>query len=137
MSVLAVTASIPVLTTQKGVAVVSAITNSGISGIKHSAFMTTIGPIMTVDMGKRTGIPMIDFNEMVKSQQEGLREIDSLDETEKEVLKHFCSLATEALLNTAHKREAPFEEVVINVFRTGIGLGLRLSVVKGEVRGRE
>jgi len=80
---------------------------------------------------------MIDFNEMVKRQQEGIREVESLEADEKDILKHYCSLATEQLLRFATERDAPVDEVVINAFRTGIGLGLQLKIVNGELLGRQ
>lgn len=79
---------------------------------------------------------MIDFEEMKHRQEDGLKEIATLQEDETMVLKHFCSLATEALLKLGVKRRAPVDEVVVNSFRNGIALGLRLRVVAGEVQGR-
>lgn len=79
---------------------------------------------------------MIDFNEMKQRQEEGQQDIDSLVDDEQTVLKHYCSLATEALLRLGAQRKAPVDQVVINSFRTGIALGLRLSITGGEVQGR-
>lgn len=79
---------------------------------------------------------MIDFEEMNHRQQEGLTDIDSLQEDEKMVLQHYCSLATEALLKMGSQRKAPVDQVIINSFKYGIALGLRLTVAGGEVRGR-
>jgi len=79
---------------------------------------------------------MIDFNEMKQRQEEGQQDIDSLVDDEKAVLKHYCSLAAEALLRLGSQRKAPVDQVVINSFRTGIALGLRLTVAGGEVQGR-
>jgi len=77
---------------------------------------------------------MIDFNEMKRRQEEGQQDIDSLVDDEKTVLKHYCSLATEALLRLGAQKKAPVDQVVINSFRTGIALGLRLSITNGEVQ---
>ena len=77
---------------------------------------------------------MIDFNEMKQRQEEGQQAIDSLIDDEKTVLKHYCSLATEALLRLGAQKKAPVDQVVINSFRTGIALGLRLSITNGEVQ---
>jgi len=77
---------------------------------------------------------MIDFNEMKQRQKEGQQDIDSLIDDEKTVLKHYCSLATEALLRLGAQKKAPVDQVVINSFRTGIALGLRLSITNGEVQ---
>ena len=79
---------------------------------------------------------MIDFEDMKQRQEEGQQDIDSLIDDEKTVLKHYCSLATEALLRLGAQKKAPVDQVVINSFRTGIALGLRLSITNGEVQGR-
>lgn len=79
---------------------------------------------------------MIDFNEMKQRQEGGLQDIDSLIDDEKAVLKHYCSLATEALLRMGAQRKAPVDQVVINSFRTGIALGLKLAIVNGEIKRR-
>lgn len=79
---------------------------------------------------------MIDFNEMKRCQEDGQRDIDSLDGDERDILKHYCSLSTEALMRLGIYRKAVFEEVVINAFRTGLALGLRLDIINGEVQRR-
>jgi hypothetical protein len=79
---------------------------------------------------------MIDFGEMKQHQEEGLKKLDTLQGDEFDILRHFCSLATEALLIEGSRLKLPFEKVVINAYRSGIALGLRLEVVAGEVRGR-
>ncbi len=79
---------------------------------------------------------MIDFEDMKQRQEVGQQDIDSLIDDEKTVLKHYCSLATEALLRLGAQKKAPVDQVVINSFRTGIALGLRLSITNGEVQGR-
>lgn len=79
---------------------------------------------------------MIDFEDMNRRQQEGSTDIDSLQEDEKMVLQHYCSLATEAVLKMGSQRKAPVDQVVVNAFRLGIALGLHLTVAAGEVRGR-
>jgi len=79
---------------------------------------------------------MIDFNDMKRRQEEGARLVDSLQEDESRVLQHYCSLATEALMNMGAQRQSPVDQVVINALRTGISLGLRLQVTEGEVQGR-
>jgi len=77
---------------------------------------------------------MIDFNEMKQRQEAGQQDINSLIDDEKMVLKHYCSLAAEALLRLGAQKKAPVDQVVINSFRTGIALGLRLSITNGEVQ---
>ena len=79
---------------------------------------------------------MIDFEEMKRCQEEGQRDIDSLEGDERVILKHYCSLSTEALLRLGIQRKAVFDEVVINAFRTGLALGLKLYITNSEVRGR-
>lgn len=79
---------------------------------------------------------MIDFDDMNRFQEEGLRDIDSLEGDESDILKHYCSLATEALLKLGAQRKAPVDQVVINAYKSGIALGLRLKVTAGEVQGR-
>ena len=80
---------------------------------------------------------MIDFVEMKRCQEEGLQAIASLEGDERDILKHFCSLSTEALLRLGVQRKAPVDEVVINAFRNGIALGLKLSIINGEVQVRK
>ena len=77
---------------------------------------------------------MIDFNEMKQRQEVGLQVIDSLIDDEKMVLKHYCSLATEAVLRLGAQKKSPVDQVVINAFKNGIALGLRLSITNGEVQ---
>jgi len=79
---------------------------------------------------------MIDLNEMNKHQQEGLMDIDSLQGMEFEVLRHYCSLATEAFLTHGVQSKSPVDKVVINAYRAGIALGLKLTIANGEVKGR-
>lgn len=79
---------------------------------------------------------MIDFQEMTRRQQEGLRQIDTLQGDESDILKHYCSLSTEALLRLGVQRKAPVDEVVINSFKNGIALGLQLQITNSEVQGR-
>lgn len=79
---------------------------------------------------------MIDFNEMKRCQEEGQRDVASLEGHEKDILQHYCSLGTEALLRLGSQRKAPVDQVVINAFRTGLALGTKLSIVNGEVRVR-
>lgn len=80
---------------------------------------------------------MIDFQDMNKRQQEGLVAIESLQEQETSVLRHYCSMATEALLTESSHRKSSVDQVVINAYKYGIALGIQLKVVKGEIRGRE
>lgn len=80
---------------------------------------------------------MIDFNEMKQRQEAGQQDIDSLIDDEKTVLKHYCSLAAEALLRLGAQKKSPVDHVVVNAFRLGIALGLHLTVADGEVRGRQ
>ena len=79
---------------------------------------------------------MIDFEDMKQRQEVGLQDIDSLVDDEKTVLKHYCSLATEALLRLGAQKKAPVDQLVVNAFRLGIALGLHLEITAGEVRGR-
>jgi len=79
---------------------------------------------------------MIDFEEMKRRQEEGQKDIDSLEGDERDILKHFCSLATEALLRLGAQKKSPVDQVVINSLKIGIALGLKLSIVNGEVKGR-
>jgi len=79
---------------------------------------------------------MIDFDEMKQRQEVGQQDIDSLIDDEKTVLKHYCSLAAEALLKLGSQKKSPVDQVVVNAFRLGIALGLHLTVAGGEVKGR-
>ena len=77
---------------------------------------------------------MIDFQEMTRRQQEGLKQIDTLQGDESDILKHYCSLATEALLKLGVRRKAPVDEVVLNAYKNGIALGLKLQIKGGELK---
>lgn len=79
---------------------------------------------------------MIDFEDMEARQLEGVTRIDSLQEDEKEILRHYCSLFTEVLLKEGAQRKVPVDKLVANAFRFGIGLGTRLTIAGGEIRGR-
>jgi mannitol-1-phosphate/altronate dehydrogenase len=79
---------------------------------------------------------VIDFDDMNKRQQNGLTLVNSLQDDERAVLQHYCSLATEVLMDEADKRKAPIDQMVINAYKYGIALGLQLQVVNGEVLGR-
>lgn len=79
---------------------------------------------------------MIDFNDMNKRQQEGLIVIDSLEEDENQVLRHYCSLASEALMKMGAKQQSPIDQMVINAYKYGIALGLRLQATKGKLYSR-
>jgi len=79
---------------------------------------------------------MIDFENMKQRQEVGQQDIDSLIDDEKTVLKHYCSLAAEALLRLGAQKKSPVDLVVVNAFRLGIALGLHLTVAGGEVQGR-
>jgi len=79
---------------------------------------------------------MIDFQDMNSRQQAGLSEINSLQDDERAVLQHYCSLATEALMKMADQRKSPTDQMVINSYRYGIALGLQLKITQGEVLGR-
>ena len=79
---------------------------------------------------------MIDFDDMKRRQEEGSNLVDSLEEDESMVLRHYCSLATEALIKMGVQRESSTDQVVINALKNGIALGLRLQVSKGELQGR-
>lgn len=79
---------------------------------------------------------MLDFQEIKRCQEEGLKDIESLEGQETEVLQHYCSLATEALLRLGVQKKAPVDQVVINAYKNGIALGLTLIITNGEVRER-
>ncbi|MFH0847181.1 MAG: hypothetical protein V1894_03885 [Chloroflexota bacterium] len=79
---------------------------------------------------------MIDFDDMKRRQEEGLNLVDSLQEDESAVIRHYCSLATEALIKMGAQRQSSTDQVVINALKNGIALGLRLQVKKGELQGR-
>ena len=79
---------------------------------------------------------MIDFEDMKRRQEEGLNLLDTLQEDEFMVIRHYCSLATEALLKMGDQRKSSTDQVVINALKYGIALGIRLQVKNGEVQGR-
>ena len=77
---------------------------------------------------------MIDFKEMLKRQQQGIALLESLQEDEKEIIKHYSSLSADAVLELAKSKKAPIAETVVNAYRTGLALGLQLMVENGEVK---
>lgn len=79
---------------------------------------------------------MIDFQDMNSRQQAGLGQIFSLQEDERAVLQHYCSLATEVLMKRGDQRGAPVDQRVINAYKYGIALGLQLQIANGEILGR-
>ena len=79
---------------------------------------------------------MIDFEDMKRRQEEGLNMVDSLQEDESMVLRHYCSLSTEALMKMGAQRQSSTDQVVINAIKGGIALGLRLQITNGEIKGR-
>ncbi len=79
---------------------------------------------------------MIDFDDMKRRQEEGLNLVDALQEDELIVLRHYCSLSTEALIKMGAQRQSSTDQVVINALKGGIALGLRLQITNGEIKGR-
>lgn len=77
---------------------------------------------------------MIDYQEMVKRQQQGIALLESLQNDEKEIIKHYCSLSADAVLQLAKSRKASTPEAMVNAYRTGLALGLQLNVDNGEVK---
>lgn len=79
---------------------------------------------------------MIDFDDINRRQQDGLKIIDTLAGDELIVLQHYCSIATEQLVKIGLERDAALNDMIINAYKYGIGLGLRLKVENGQVSGR-
>jgi hypothetical protein len=67
---------------------------------------------------------------------EGSSLVDSLTEDEVTVLRHYCSLLTEALMKKGAEEKKTVDQLVINAVKTGISLGVRLDIKDGEVIGR-
>ena len=76
---------------------------------------------------------MLDFQDIMRLQVEGLRQVETIDDLEREVLTHFCSLSAEALMRMGAQRKAPIDEVMVNAFKNGLALGLRLTINNREV----
>jgi len=77
---------------------------------------------------------MIDLKEMIQRQQNGAALIQNLNQDEREILQHFCSLSSEGLLELGKQRNAPINEILINAMKNGIALGLQLMIENGEVK---
>jgi len=77
---------------------------------------------------------MIDLNEMIKRQQNGGALIENLNQDEKAILQHFCSLSAEGLLDLGKQRNAPVNEIIVNAMKNGLALGLQLMIEDGEVK---
>lgn len=77
---------------------------------------------------------MIDYQEMLKRQQQGIALLESLQGDEKDIIKHYCSLSADAILQLAKDRKAPIDEALVNAFKNGLALGLQLMIEDGEVK---
>jgi len=77
---------------------------------------------------------LIDLNEMIQRQKNGSALISNLEEDERDILQHFCSLSAEGLLELGKQKNAPLNEIVINAMKNGLALGLQLIIENGEVR---
>lgn len=79
---------------------------------------------------------MIDLKEITRRQQIGLQQVDGLEDVERELIKYYCQLTGEQLVNLGTQNKAPFDEVVVNALRVGLALGLQLKVSQGKILGR-
>ena len=79
---------------------------------------------------------MIDFQKLLKEQQLGDKQLAELTEQEKTVLSHYCWLSADGLLKLGAQKKASVNDIVMNAFRNGIALGLRVSIVNKEVKER-
>ncbi len=79
---------------------------------------------------------MLDFKEMLELQNQGSEVVSSLPDSEKDLLKYFCHLATTGILQEATRRKAPVADVVLNSYRAGLAMGLQLKVEQGEIKRR-
>ena len=77
---------------------------------------------------------MIDYKEMLKRQQQGIALLESLQEDEKEIIKLYCSLSADAVLELGQSRKAPIAETLVNAYKNGLALGLQLMIENGEVK---
>jgi hypothetical protein len=80
---------------------------------------------------------MLDYNEMVNRQQSGNEKVDSLQGDELDIIKHWCSMIAQELMEAGSAQQAPFSEVVVNGIKAGLALGLELDVSQGELLGRK
>ena len=76
---------------------------------------------------------MIDFTDMKNRQQRGLELLETLEELELDVIRHYCSLSTEALIELGKQKHSSTDQIVINAMRSGIALGLMLKIESGEI----
>ncbi|MDP2660854.1 MAG: hypothetical protein Q8R28_09005 [Dehalococcoidia bacterium] len=79
---------------------------------------------------------MIDAKELVKRHEAANANLASLQEDESAVLQHYCSMITDEFLKAVASGKAPLDQIIINAMRTGITLGLAISIQDGEVLGR-
>lgn len=80
---------------------------------------------------------MLSIQDFIGLQGEGVRDTSALLPSVYEALQDYVIWSGSELLKEAMKRGATVEEAVVNAFRYGIALGLRLKVENGELKGRE
>jgi hypothetical protein len=79
---------------------------------------------------------MIDYQEMERRHQAGLKQLESLSQEEREVLHRYSHLVGNGVLVMANNIKAPVSEAMTNAVRFGIAIGLQIAVVNGEVQAR-
>jgi hypothetical protein len=79
---------------------------------------------------------MIDAQELKKGHETAGRELDSLQGDENDVLQHYCSLITDEYLKVVANGRAQIDVVIINAIRSGVALGMAISIKNGEVLAR-
>ena len=79
---------------------------------------------------------MLGLNQLIDAQKEGEALLTSLTDDEKTIIQHYSYAAAEGLMQLGSQQKAAVNEIVMNAFRNGIGLGLQVRVINGELKRR-
>lgn len=79
---------------------------------------------------------MLNLQQLIEAQKTGSQAIDTLTEDEKIILQYYAQVAAEGLISLGHQHQATQNEVVMNAFRSGVGLGLRVSISGGKLSNK-
>ncbi|MFH1485760.1 MAG: hypothetical protein ABIH46_06795 [Chloroflexota bacterium] len=79
---------------------------------------------------------MLGNEEIGKLVEKGVAALEQLPEQEKAWVQALCSITCDEVFGEGLKRGVSPEEVALNLFRFGLGLGLGCTIVNGEFGGR-
>ena len=79
---------------------------------------------------------MIDFKSLLDHQKNGMAELDQLTEEELPVFIAYCSMVADDYGKLANSTQMNIDELVVNSFRSGVALGLKIKVDQGQLLRR-